>query len=200
MARENEFLITQASQGDDRAIGTLVEQYLPALRAYIRLRMGPRIRRWETVSDVAQSVCREALGNLGNFTYQGEAAFRHWLFTTAVRKLVEKDRYLHAARRDTDRLETNLPQEAADDGRDRMAQEIGRAVGSPSEHAMGREMQERIEQALDAVSEDAREVFLMSRLAGLSNPEIAKLTGKKEATVSSLVWRTVAKLSGILTR
>jgi RNA polymerase sigma-70 factor, ECF subfamily len=196
MAENSETLISRASQGDDDAFGILMERHLPALQAFIRLRMDPRLRRWETVSDVSQSVCREALKNLNRFTYRGEAAFRHWLFTAAVRKLVEKDRYHRAAKRNPELLETNAPRSGLD--RDPVAREICRALGSPSEQAIGREMQERIEEALDAMSEEAREVFLMSRLAGLSNPEIAKLTGKKESAVCYLLCQTVAELSRFL--
>lgn len=196
MADNSEYLISQASQGDDRAFGALMDRHLAALQAFIRLRMDPRLRRWETVSDVSQSVCREALKNLENFTYRGEAAFRHWLFTAAVRKLVEKDRYHRAAKRNPDLLETNAPRSSMN--REPVAREICGILGSPSEQAIGREMQERIEHALDAMSEDAREVFLMSRLAGLSNPEIAKLTGKKESSVCYLLCQTVAELSRIL--
>jgi len=196
MASDHESLITQAGQGDEEAIGALVNRHLPALRAYIRLRMGPRIRRWETESDIAQSVCREALENLGHFRYRGEARFRQWLFTVAIRKLVEKDRYLRAARRNTDLLETNALHSTPD--QEGVAREVCRALGTPSEHAIGRETEERIERALDGMSEAAREVFLLSRLAGLSNPEIAKLTGKKVSTVCSLLGRTVARLSEIL--
>lgn len=192
MTDDSEALITQATSGDEEAIGALMNRHLPALRAYVRLRLGPRIRRWETVSDVTQSVCREALENLAGFTYRGEADFRRWLFTAALRKLVEKDRYLRAAKRNVDLHETNAPDQ------ERVAREIGRAVGSPSEHAIGREMLARIERALDSMSEDAREVFLMSRLAGLSNPEIARLTGLNVSTVCSMVGRTVARLSRIL--
>ncbi len=196
MTENSEYLISRASQGDDGAFGTLMERHLPALQAFIRLRMDPRLRRWETVSDVSQSVCREALNNLGSFTYKGEAAFRHWLFTAAVRKLVEKDRYHRAAKRDPNLLETNAPRSSMN--RDPIAREICGILGSPSEQAIGREMQARIEDALDAMSEEAREIFLMSRLAGLSNPEIAKLTGKKESSVCYLLCQTVAELSRIL--
>ena len=73
-----ESLLTRASDGDDEAVSALLKRHLPALRAYIRLRMGPRIRRWETDSDLVQSVCVEVLKNLADFAYRGEAAFQHW--------------------------------------------------------------------------------------------------------------------------
>lgn len=193
----NEILITRASAGDEEAIGVLLERHLPALRAYLRLRMGPHIRRWETESDVAQSVCLEILKSLHDFSYRNESAFRHWLFSAAQHKLVERDRYYRAQKRDAARLESGPP--ATGSSHDAMAREVCRAVGgTPSEHAVGRETLERIEAALDSLAEDAREVILLSRLAGLANADIAESMGRSESAVTSLLCRSLAELARML--
>jgi RNA polymerase sigma-70 factor, ECF subfamily len=196
MPDDSEILISQASQGDEHAVGTLLERHLPVLRAYIRMRMGPGIRRWETESDVAQSVCLEALKNLDSFTYRGDASFLHWLFKATRHKLVERHRHYRAAKRDTGLLVTRTPWKDAD--LNPVGQEICRAVGSPSQHAIRQETLEGIENALDSMSEDAREVVLLSRLAGLSNPEIARTLGKKESVVRSILCRTLVKLARVV--
>ncbi|MBN2191336.1 MAG: sigma-70 family RNA polymerase sigma factor, partial [Polyangiaceae bacterium] len=180
-----ETLISRASGGDDAAISALLNRHLPALRAFIRLRMGPRVRRWETDSDVVQSVCLEVLKNLRDFTYRGEATFRHWLFTAAQFKVAEKERYYRAEKRDPARLQGRAVDFATDHAE--VALEICRAVGTPSEHAIGQETLKRIEAALDRLSEPAREVVLLSRLAGLSNQEIAEATGRTKSAVTSLL-------------
>lgn len=190
-------LIGQASRGDAGAVSRLLERHLPALRAYIRLRMGPKLRRWETESDVAQSVCVEALKNLNGRHFRGEATFRHWLFQAAQHKLVALHRYHHAARRDTDRLASEQREDALGDG-DPVDRAIFRALGSPSEYAVRRETLERIHQALDRMSEETREVVALSRLAGLSNPEIAKILGRPESTVRSTLSRGLVKLARAL--
>ena len=195
-SESTEILITRASDGDDEAIGVLLERHLPALRAYLRLRMGPHIRRWETESDVAQSVCLEILKSLQDFAYRGESAFRHWLFTAAQHKLVERDRYYRAQKRDPARLQTGPPATASTD--DPVVREMCRAVGTPSEHAVGRETLERIEAALDCLPEDGREVILLSRLAGLSNAEIAEAMGKSESAVTTMLCRSLAELARML--
>lgn len=193
MANESESLISSASQGDEVAIAALLDRHLPSLRAYIRLRMGRRVRRWDSEQDIAQSVCLEALENLEGFTYRGEAAFRHWLFTMARRKLADRDVYLGAGKRDVDRVITN-----ADSGGPG-AREIQAAFGTPSELAVRAETLARIEEALDGMPEEAREVVLMSRLAGLSTNEIAERTGKQPSSVRSTLSRALARLSRALT-
>ena len=197
MAEDSEILISRAGEGDAVAITALLERHLPSLRAYIRLRMGPGIRRWETDSDLMQSVCLDVLQSLDGFKYQGEARFRQWLFTTAQHKLVARDRYYRAGKRDTERLETQ-GQQCLDDP-DAVAREIYRALGSPSEHAMRQETLEQIERALDRMPETAREVILMSRLAGLTNAEIAEALGKTESAVTTLLCRSLAELARMLT-
>lgn len=192
MQNDSQHLITQASRGNDEAIVRLLERHLPPLRAYIRLRMGERIRRWESETDVAQSVCVDVLSNLGRFTYQGEAAFRQWLFTAALRKLVEMDRNLTAAKRNVDLHATHAPGSTFGDPMDRF---ICRALGTPSKQAVGREMLDRIERALDTMTENEREVILLSRLAGLSNADIADKMEKNEKAVRVMLCRALAHLA-----
>ena len=195
MVTDTESLVTQAGQGDEEAISALLERHLPGLRAYIRLRMGPRVRRWDTEGDVAQSVCLEVLRNFEGFTYRGEAAFRQWLFTMARRKLSKREKHLTAEKRDVDRNITHAGTDSVDDP---IAAEVQRAFGTPSEMAIRGETLERIEAALDAMSEDAREVILMSRLAGLTVAHIAERMGKERSTIRSSLSRGLAALGRAL--
>jgi RNA polymerase sigma factor (sigma-70 family) len=181
-----------ASGGEAVSIAALLDRQLPSLRAYIRLRMGPRVRRWDSEQDLAQSVCREALEQSGEFSYRGEASFRDWLFTVARRKLADRDAYLSAEKRDVGRMISD-----AGSG-DAIAREIHSAFGTPSELAMRDETLARIEDALDRMPEESREVILLSRLAGLSTVEIAEKLGKGPSTVRSILSRALARLSRAL--
>jgi DNA-directed RNA polymerase specialized sigma24 family protein len=94
-------LVQHATQGDRPAIDQLLERYLPGLRAFIRMRAGPMIRRRESESDLAQSVCREVLEHLDQFQYGDEVGFKRWLYTTALRKILH--RYESGTRRSATR-------------------------------------------------------------------------------------------------
>ena len=153
------------------------------------------MRRWESEGDVAQAVCLEVLNSLNGFTYRGEAAFRHWLFTMARRKLSQREDYLKAAKRDVDLVITNA---GSDSSVDPIALEVQRAFGTPSEMAVRGETLERIEQALDQMSEETREVILMSRLAGLPAAEIAERMGKEPSSVRVTLCRGLAALGRAL--
>lgn len=196
MKDDEEDLVLRGSRGDADAVGELLLRHLPAVRAYVRLRGGPRIRQHEDVSDVVQSVCRELLQSLrggAGFRYTGEATFRSWLFTAALRKLVERDRYYGADKRDAARLVNGAGDSAAPD-----FLACYQSLCTPSLVAIERETQQRIERGLDAMPEEQREVILLARLAGLSHAEIAEHLGRSEVAVRSILSRGLARLARFL--
>lgn len=194
MKRAHDELVRNAAEGDRVAIDELVGRHLPALRAYIRMRMGPRVRRWETDSDIAQSVCLEALGGLESIEDRGEAAFRHWLFTIGRRKLARRDQHLTVAKRDVDLIESR----ATTSRPDPLDAEIQRAFGSPSEMAIERETVARIEEAMDTLDEETREIILLSRLAGLGSQEIAERLDRNASSVRVTLSRGLAAIARVL--
>jgi RNA polymerase sigma-70 factor (ECF subfamily) len=183
---ELETLVRSASRGDQPAVDELLARYLPGLRAFIRLRVGPVIRARESSSDIAQSVCREILGNIDAFQYGGEVGFKHWLYTSALRKLQKKDDYWRAQKREAVR-------EISDD--DEQLLGCYRSLSSPSRRAMAREEAQRIEAAFDQLSEDDREVIALARVIGLSHKEIAEKMGRTEQATRLLLHRALAKLA-----
>lgn len=180
-------LAERAARGDADAVEQLLEQHLPRLRAYIRIRCGADLRAKESASDLAQSVCRDVLKNMDNFRWEGDAAFRAWLYTAAQRKVADKAQFWKMARRDHER-------EHKGDG-DQALLDVYRQTASPSQVALGREALERIEAAFDALPPDYREAVLLHRILGLSRAEVAERMGKTEDSVRHLLFRGLAQLS-----
>ncbi|MBI5852079.1 MAG: sigma-70 family RNA polymerase sigma factor [Planctomycetes bacterium] len=165
----------------------LVTRHLPALRAFVRLRMGRELRAREESCDLVQSVAREVLQNAERFRHGGEAGFREWLFTTAHRKVVNRLEHWRAARRDGARERPmSLPDELLGLG------------GTPSQQASAREELAKVEAAFDRLSEEQRDVVMMSRLLGLSHAEIAQRSGKSEVAVRKALSRALARLAAVL--
>lgn len=179
-------LVERATRGDAVAADELLERHLPALRAFIRLRTSKAIRDRESQSDLVQSVCREVLQGAERFEYQGEAAFRSWLYTTALRKLIERDRYWRSQKRDIDReLRAEEPS----------LLDCYATFATPSQDVAVREQMERIEAAFDALPDDYREVITLSRIVGLSHAEIARQMGRSEESSRQLLRRALVKLA-----
>lgn len=172
-------------------VDRLLAENLTGLRAYLRVRAGAAIRARLNHSDLVQSVCREVLESAEGFDFKGDAAFRNWLYTAALRKLVQLDRRQHAARRDVRR---ELPIDA-EGGIDAAVLQGYASATTPSLLAMGREGAAKLEEAFDDLSEEHREIITMARFCGLSHAEIAERLGKSEEACRQLLRRALVKLS-----
>jgi len=187
-------LYDRARSGDRVAIATLLERHVPRLRAYLRLKAGPLVRRRERTSDLVQSVCLELLGNIEQFEYRGEAAFRHWLYTAALRKVIAKDAYWRAQKREAGRDHVDGGQSEADV----LLLAEYRRLSTPSQNALARDELERIESAFEHLSEEHREVILLARVAGLDRTQIGAAMGRSEGAIRVLLHRALARLASLL--
>ena len=190
-----EATVNAARQGQPEAFDSLFARNLPKLVAFIRARAGGVVAAKESVHDLAQSVCREALADLDKFDYRGEEAFRHWLFVRATRKICNRHRFHHRAKRDVSREAQDFaPSE------DEASQIIDcyATLGSPSRIVGAREELERIEKALADLPDAQREAVALSRVAGLSYEEIAEQLDRSESSVRGLVMRGLARLAALL--
>jgi RNA polymerase sigma-70 factor (ECF subfamily) len=177
-----------AARGHDRtAIQDLLVRHLPPLEAFVRLRMGPALRARLTAPDLVQSVCREVLEDLGGFEYRGEGAFRHWLYTRAQNKLLEKHRYVDAEKRSVAR-EEHMPDVTT-------VLPSYQTLVTPSRVAAARETIARIEAAFDELPEDYREAITLHRICGLGYAEIAERMQRSEGAVRNLVYRGTSRLA-----
>lgn len=194
---ESKGLVEAAARGEDGALDRLLERHLPGLRAFVRLRADKVLRSKESSSDLVQSVCREVLEHMDRFQYRSEAGFRQWLYRTAERKVVDRFRYYHAARRSPDR--------EVEPGHDRSNQDFAlsncyRTIYTPSQDAIAKEELERVEEAFGDLSQDYRDVITMARIVGLTNSEIAEQLGRTEASVRNLLYRGLAQLADRVAR
>ncbi len=188
MPEEPKKLISAAANGDSAALEKLLHRYLPGLHAFVRLRTGGVLRERESASDLVQSTCREILEHLDRFQFRGEAGFKDWLYTTALRKIANRNQYYRAAKRDPDR------EELIDLGA------VYRSVSTPSEHVAAAELQERMEEAFAQLPEDFREVILLDRLIGLPRAEIAERMGRTDGALRTLLSRALAELADLMER
>ena len=191
MTRSLESLTAAAAAGDRGAVDELLGRYLPELRAFVRLRVGAALRVHESCSDIVQSVCREILEHQERFRHPSEAAFKRWLFTTALRKVSDRWEHWTAEKRDARR---ELPA-GSDDGALAVCYS---SFVTPSGAAMLREEIERVEAAFAELSAEQREVITLANLVGLSRAEIAAETGRSEGAVRVLLHRSLARLAELL--
>jgi len=183
-------LAQNASGGDRDALVLLLQRYMPELRAFIRLRTGPRLLAQETPEDLLQSVCREVLGNLSGFDYRSEQAFKSWLFLNALHKVQDKARYYAAEKRNPEKAWATVEDPQLLSGYVSML--------SPSRVAIAREDVSLLEAAFDKLPDEYREVITLNRLLGLDHEQISERMGRSPAASRVLLHRALARLGRIL--
>ena len=186
-------LVAAAARGDDQALHALLAEHLPGLRAFVRLRMDPLLRAQESASDLVQSVCREVLQHSERFRFDGQGAFRRWLYTEALRKIGHRKEHHLAQRRDL-RKQVELGSQSDGDLLSFYA-----SFCSPSRVAIAREELGRVEKAFDALPDHYRDLIVKARILGMSRAELATESGSSEAAIGNMLFRAMAALSEKLT-
>lgn len=193
--QDSRVLVTAASRGDGRALDELVARHLPALRAYVRLRCGPELRARESASDIVQSACRDVLAGLSRFEWQGEAAFRDYLYTAARNKIADRGAHWATLKRDARReVRPQAPWGGAGSPSSALS-EVYATLASPSEQAAGRESLERIERAFDRLDERDREIIVLARLVGLPHEDLARRFECSVNAARQRLFRALGNLS-----
>lgn len=172
------------SQGD-ADLDSILARYLPRLHAYVRLHMGGALRGKEASLDVVQSICREVLEERGRFEYQGEGQLVSYILTAAMNKLRERGRHLSRQKRDPNREQAG----------DQVDEAVYASLVTPSQDAVRAERIEALEQALQRLPDDYREVVVLARIVGLPHQEISERMGRTTSSTRNLLGRALTKLS-----
>jgi RNA polymerase sigma-70 factor (ECF subfamily) len=181
----------EAAVGGDRgALEALLVRYFPQLHAYVHARLGPALRPQDASLDIVQSVCRQVLARERLTTFADEERFRAWLFTSALNKIRQRHRHLHAAQRDRRREAPIL------DGAD-LAPGLACFL-TPSQEAVGHETSAALAAGLAALSEEHREVITLARVGQLPHRVIAEVMGRSEEAVRQLLGRALLRLAAEL--
>ena len=184
----------QAGDHGARALEELLANEIPRLEAFLRARVGGIVAARESVRDIAQSICREALPDLKGAGLEDEVQLRRWLFARAIRKVCNRYRYHNRECRSPDR-ELATPES---EGEAQALLEAYATVGTPSRNASAREELCRFEAALLRLNDEQREAIALTRVAGLSPREAGEQMQRSESAVRGLVHRGLTALSGYL--
>jgi RNA polymerase sigma-70 factor (ECF subfamily) len=192
MTDDSRDLIQRASSGDVVAVDELLERHLGGLRTYVRKNISPALLAKESSDDLVQSVCREVLQNVARFEYQGEAAFRNWLYQAALRKIIDRQRYYKAEKRDAAREVAALGTSSMSSGEFAV---LASSIHTPSRDAAMHEEIARLEQGFNQLAEADRRVIRMIYIEGFSHAQVAEALGCTEVNSRKMLSRALARLS-----
>ncbi|MEM7308682.1 MAG: sigma-70 family RNA polymerase sigma factor [Planctomycetota bacterium] len=178
----------QPSASATRSFGGLLAGAVPDLGRWIRLRRGTARLGGESIDDLVQSVCREALEARAGFEDLGDTRFRGWMRTLTERKLSDRVRHWSAVRREAARREQLAEPDVA----------ASRTARSPVDDAHRREAAGQLRDAIERLPRDQAAVLRLQVDEELSNAEVAARLGKSEGAVRILRSRGLARVGRML--
>ena len=177
-------LVRSAQSGNTEAVEELLARLLPRIRQIVALRLGKPVGALENLEDdLVQETLVSAWQNLDRFDLSSEGSFRHWIATIAVNKIRD------AVRRNGREHRLGV---GALDGRDDGDPVWRSTEPTPSQHAVGRETDERVERALLSLPTAYREVVVCRDIAGMTYDEVARGLGREPASVRKVYQRAWA--------
>jgi RNA polymerase sigma-70 factor (ECF subfamily) len=187
-------LVALAKYGDKSALNQLYRAYAERVRWMVRLNMSNELRAKLESMDLVQDALIHALQGLGDFTYKNEGDFVRWLSKIAQNALRDNLDKLHADKRDI-RREVALGGYGPTTGGRRLGAPVPIDSTTPSVIMSKREDLAKLENALDVLKPEYREVIVLTKIEGLSYREIGDRLGKSADAVRMLVSRAMAALT-----
>ena len=159
-------LVARAREGDAEAFGALYDRFQPEILRYLTY----QVRDRETAEDLSQQVFLNAWKAIPRYQQRG-VPFKAWLYRMARNQMIDHFR----TRRPTTDLEgVDVPEPAEAEARVLVA-----------------EVHARLNDALDRLSPDHREVLVLRFLMEKSAAEVGVVMDRKEVTVRGLQLRAL---------
>lgn len=192
-------LVALAQGGDDSALDQLCCVYAERIRRIVRFRMGPELRSQLESMDLVQDVLIDAVKDIGEFRYGTDDDFLHWLSSIVENTIRDNVDRMHAAKRDV-RRQVSLDKMAA--RTERLHADVGlpAVTTTPSVILSLREELDKLEQAMDRLKPQYRQVILLAKIEGLSCREIAGRLNKSPAAVAMSLSRGIIALTNLFER
>jgi RNA polymerase sigma-70 factor, ECF subfamily len=174
-------LIERTARGDRAAFASLVQRWRDPLFRYLR-----SIVPEESAEDALQETFLAVFRGAGGF--RGDGSARAWLFGIARRMAARQRR-----------------RRAGEPARTEPLEALGVAAGwgatrDPEELASALEDRTRLQAALDALSDEDREVIVLADLEQLTGPEVAELLDLSVSAVKSRLHRARLRLMAELSQ
>lgn len=174
---EDQELVRRAQAGDQKAFREIVVRYQ---RRVYTIAYGI-VRNPDIAMDVVQDAFVKVYRHLGSF--QGNSSFYTWLYRIVVNLCIDKKR--RSARAAEVDYNDALSHEGTFTSGPTLA---STGIDNPFKAAQRKELVEHMDQALETLSDDHREILLLREVDGLSYEELAETLGIAKGTVMSRLF------------
>ena len=182
-AQDSTDLLQRARDGSADALNLLYERSDGRLLGYIRARLGRELRARLESRDILQAALLKSVKQ-GAFRGQDPRAFQAWLARIAEHEIRDRADHQHRLRRDAAR-EVALDEEAP----------VPAITRSALSRILLDERARRLEEALDTLTPEHRQVILMRKFEELSFAEIGARLERSEDAARMLFARAMTALT-----
>ncbi len=190
-------LVRRFQAGDNGVLDTLFKRLYPRVLRYVRIRMGPALRRRVGLEDVVQETMLAAFLALDRFEGRENAEFVHYLATIAERRIIAAADRLTTGKRD-ERLEESLEQVKSMVSTWGMSVQLPASETAPADRLARTEALEILDDCIASLTPDHRDVILQRDIAGASLDATARMLGRETPqAVSMLHARAKLKLAKV---
>jgi RNA polymerase sigma-70 factor (ECF subfamily) len=173
----DEELVRKSKEDDERAFGELISRYESKVYS-LALRM---VRNPEDAEDVLQDTFLRAYRGIKSF--QGASTFSTWIYRITANSALMRLR------------KKQLPMVSIDDAEERDTPvNIADWTPGPVEQLLSKELQAEMDQAIEALPPEFRQVFVLRDVEEMSNAEVAEILDLSVAAVKSRLHRARLKV------
>lgn len=175
---EDRETVRRCLRGEREAFDVLVEKYYKKIYNLSYRFVGDS----EEANDLAQEIFTAAYQNLKKF--RGDAKFSTWLFQIATNRGKNRFKYLKRRGYFASRGQTD-----GDEERDDLRRAIPDFSTNPETMLAGKQIQKIVQDAINDLDADHKEIVILRDIEGLSYEEIAKILNLPEGTTKSRLHR-----------
>ncbi|KAB2888946.1 MAG: RNA polymerase sigma factor [Kofleriaceae bacterium] len=179
----DEDLMVRYQQGEVRAFEILLGRHRKSVFNFILRYVGDK----ETAEDLLQETFMRVIK--GADAYKRQAKFTTWLYTIARNLCVDQTR----RRKHRRHASLDAPM-AADDDSGTLLDVLPSSEMASDRKSVNKQLYQRLQGAIGALSEEQREVFLMREFLDMPFKQIADVVGVPENTVKSRMRYALEKL------
>jgi RNA polymerase sigma-70 factor (ECF subfamily) len=175
---EDREIVDRCVRGDRGAFDVLVEKYYKKIYNLAYRFVGDS----EEANDLAQEVFTAAYQNLKKF--RGDAKFSTWLFQIATNRGKNRFKYLKRRGYFANKGPTN-----GEEDRESLQRAIPDLSTNPETILAGKQIQKIVQDAINDLDADHKEIVILRDIEGFSYEEIARILNLPEGTTKSRLHR-----------
>ncbi len=175
--RQERKLVRALRARDEDAFCELVLQYQHKVFNVIYRILGDR----QEAEDVSQEVFITVFKHIEQF--RGDAKFSTWIYRIATNHARNRIKYLSRRARKQHQDLGDTPE------RDMLDNPLGSTLERPDRQAQAHQLEIIIQQGLNQLASEHREIIVLRDIENLSYQEISEITGLAEGTVKSRLFR-----------